>query len=748
MSALGTIRLGSSALGGGFLRVPPTVSITAPTGSILSTPVTVTWSYSSPAARVQYSYRVRLLSQDGTITLFDSATVLGTATSHSLSYSLSSGSTYQIWVTCSDGIDASTAEQTFTFDGGVADDVELERSVGTVYEVGINGTGYMLADHPDRQDLRYERRIVPLDSPRLATSDTPFSQAIDRYTLASGIDWSDGAGQLAFDREFSSTKAFRRADGIDPFSEPGSLRLVPEGALHHSDNHGNPLAVVAGDKLYVVSSTGELSAYDSPADMTATTFTITGAGAVYDMTSDGVYWYYCDGSSVYRNSSAADPAGAWSASNAELVEWCTDRIFIARAASGSTPNALYEMAAAGTEVGGSRIWTLPEGTTIRSITSGDGWVWFSATRSDRSAIYAVQLGSDNAQIVALEMPAGLSARAIGYYQGNLFIRAVDSAGRAIIYRCAVTDGKLTPTRVLEIEDPDGGSMAVGAFAGDDRFVYFSWTKMGLTTIDSSKDGSGIGCIDLSTGGWTKWSSYRQATTEGEGEVRSIVLWYGRPVFTVDSLGAVVCGAETGGDEQIAPTGCMETSLIDLGTGLRKVWGELTATFDPLPSGGEITVSYSTDGGVSYTALESVTTTGSKSARWSIGEESDVISFKVLLEGTTTSPSFRTLTVRANPVGLADQILILPINCADTLAGLNGRPLPDNRPGAGSQRVRALEALAQSRVTIQDVDWAVTGTTHVYDLIGVETRTVGVFDGHKGRQGHHMVAVCTLRRSYR
>jgi len=75
-------------------------------------------------------------------------------------------------------------------------------------------------------------------------------------------------------------------------------------------------------------------------------------------------------------------------------------------------------------------------------------------------------------------------------------------------------------------------------------------------------------------------------------------------------------------------------------------------------------------------------------------------------------------------------------------------LPESVVGAGARRARTLEALAQTRVRVQDVDWPLTGVVHTYDVIGAETRSVGVFDRSLARQSQTQVTVLTLRRSFK
>ena len=744
MSTFGVTRIGSAPLAGAFTRATPTVTVTAPGGTLSSTPITVTWTWSSPVGHDQAYYRVRILSQDGGSVVYDTGILPGDDLTTSLTVLLSGGSSYLFAVSAADLYDWSDEVTVGVF----YDAVEVSEypdcdDAGTVYEVAINGVGYMLADHPDK-DIRYERRTASLESPRLATGDTPFSQAIDRYAIISHSDWSDGSGQRFYKRDSSTDKGYYDSEGVNPFTA-GEARLLPSTSLHHSDSYSFSKAVVASNRLYVTSASGELSAYDDPSDVSVTAVSITGASTPVDLASDGTYWYFTDGSNIYRNSTAADPGSAWSTENADIMEWCTDRLVIAKKTGSSTkPNALatlnYTTGAVSGPASGSNPFTFEEETDIRSITAGDGYVWWGAVRYDRSVVYAWQLGSTDSYFTAFELPAGQEVQTVGYYQGNVFIRASEtidgSTKRAIIYRGVPSSGALTVSRVLQIAD-DSTDHAAGDFAGDDRFVYFSWKAMGTY--------SGVGCIDLSTGGWAKWLEAPAST----GLVRSICQWYGKTVFTIDGYGAVVEKAPSGGNDQSVATGYITSSITDLNTSLRKGWERVEATFDPLPSGATITVSYSLDGGTSFTALSpSVTSAGQKSASWNLQAEADSIILKATLtHGSTTTPVLRAMSVRAHALGLADQLLVLPINCADQIAGLHGRVIAaDSGPGKGAARARALEALAQTRVRVQDIDWKETDTAYVYDVVAVEVRSVGVMSKPRNRQDHAQVAVVQLRRS--
>lgn len=740
MAAVGTYPIGTGAIAGGFVRSAPIVAITVPLGgTVTSTPVTVTWTYTTLTGRVQTRYRVRLLSQDGTVVLYDTSDVLSAAVTMQLVMELSGGSSYLLGVSAFDGADWSIEDQVPLFyDAPDPGDFPDEPRVGSVYEVGINGVGYMLSDAPGGQN-KYQRRVIPLDPQRLATGDTPFSEAIDRYTMIGHIDWSDGAGQKLADRDSSTPRAYRDSDGINPF-DPGQLKLLPGCTRIHTSTHTWQKAVVASNKLYMVTGNNTLAMLDDPTDTSASTFTIAAGGTVKDFVTDGTRWYWCDGTGIWAGATAADPGAVLSASNAEVMAWCSDRLIFARNdGTSTTPNVVCVMNyATGGEV--ATPWSYEVETDVRSITSGDGYAWWAAARYDKSVVYAWQLGATTAPTVALELPAGQDIRSIGFYQGSVFIRATEqtasSAKRAIIYQAATDAGRLTPVRVLEIADTTVDH-SVGAFAGDDRFVHFSWK-----TVDTY---SGIGCIDLSTGGWTKWL----VAPGGTGIARSICQWYGRTVFCVDGYGVIIENTEAAGDDGSRSSGTLETSVSDLRTSMRKAIHRLEAGFAPLPAGASIGVAYSTDGGNSFVTLDNVTTVGARAASWDLSVETDSISLKVTLnKGTLVTPVLHTLTLRVHPIGLADQILILPINCADQTAGLNNRTLTESGPGAGARRARTLETLVQTLVRVQDVDWRLTGTAHMYDVVACETESVGVADRHVGRQSQDMRATLTLRRAYR
>jgi hypothetical protein len=724
MPALGASALGVGPLAGAWDRAKPTVDVTSPSGVIGS--ATVAFTYSSPVGRAQVSYQFQIRTADGSTILYDSGTVVSGANSGiTIPYFFAGGSEYQIWVRASDLFDTSDwSTGLFSVDLIDVNDYPDEPTVGSVYEIAINGEGYMLADRPERP---VKRQLSVLEAPRFATGDTPFTEAVERYTFLGTTDWRGGAGQEYLNRTDSDQTRYRDSEGLNPF-EVDALQLLPSTTQRITDTFATPLMVVAGDRIYVVTANGELTSRDTAAG-SDTVFTITGAGAPQAMASDGTNWYYADGSNIYRNGSAADPGSAWQAHNAIKMEWVVDRLAIVY--DDGDELCLSTLAPDGTEeVAGGR-FKYPNTTDLADITGGDGYLWFIVNRGNVSQVHYWQVGSDDTYAAnGLTLPAGQKATSLGFYLGNVFIRAVEpleSGSRVIIYRCIPSEGVLTPQRVLDWDDDADGS--IGDFAGDDRFVLFSWREM------TEAGASGVGCIDLSTGGWAKW------LTGGDGDIYSVALWNGKLAFTSGGDGLFV--------EDATPvnTGWLESSISDLGSSLPKVFDEIRLTFDPLPSGGTVGVEVTIDGGNSYDVVgDTVATAGLSSFSNDLNMDGRSFGVRITLGATSSSPKIRSAQTKLHPRSIVDQVVVFPINCSDQVAALNGSILPGSAPGSGLKRTKTLEALTGSRVRLQDIDWPVTEVATIWEIVDVQTETIGVFNPAQNRRVDSAVTTVTLRRS--
>lgn len=722
-TTLGVGTLGVRPIAGQFAWGAITLTITSPLSQTSSTSLTATWSYSNSQGYPQTHYRVKLLTQSGS-TLYDSDWTAGAGTSFFVPYTLSNLSRYTLEVTVrATDLNEQTATLSFLVIGANSLPAP-EPLVGTIYEVGINGVGYMLMDLSSTEpQLKYQRQRVSLDSPRLATGDTPFNQAIERYGFFTWLNWTGGAGQFHADREDSSPSAFYDSDGVFPF-DPGKLKLL--NAVTSSADAAVLRGVVVGGDLYYHVGTNALKR-KTDISAAATSFSVAAAGTISSLASDGTYWYAADGLNVYRNNAAADPGAAWSTQDAVEVGWAAGRLCAAVKGGGSsTPNIFTTLNSSGAEeVAGGRI-VLPAGWTITSFTEGDGYVWFGAYQGNVGAIYAWQSGSAAAPALAMPLPFGEIPVSLFWYQGQVLVR-VNRNGTPVIYRCPTSDGTATPFLLTELT----GASTPGTFAGRGKYVYFSWSAMSGTS-------AGVGVLDLSTGGYA-----RNVKGTYTGDVTSVVVWDGLVSFVVSGAGLVAENLSAW-----VTTGYLKTSIGDGGSALEKSFDELVIQASPLLTNQSATVEFSIDRGESYVAITNGVLSGAGNTRITVPIRANgpSIGLKVTLAGPGTStPTLTLVQVQAHPLGLSDTVVVVPVNCFDEVRNLQGGII-DNVAGDGVRRARLLESLVQTKVTFQDVDWWVTGSTEAYEVISAQVVSYNMFDRHQGGLAVGYVVVLTLRSS--
>jgi hypothetical protein len=719
VSEIGVPGLGSGALGGALLREPPTVVVTAPSGPQTADTVTVAWTYASVLSKPQVSYRVQILNQAGVAVLYDSSFIPGADLSFACPFALSGGSQYLAKVTVSDGVDTGSATSSFSSTMSSVADIEPNTDVGSIFEIAINGVGYRLADSPERP---YRRSTGQLQAPRLATGDTPFSEAIERYSFVSSSDWTAGAGQQLGSRTASNPSGYWASENVNPF-EPGEVSLLPATSELVASAASTVGAVVASGHLFCATASNVLSRLTAPDDATPDTMTFTG-DTLGGLASDGTYWYAFNTDEEIFRGTGTTIGSAWATLTAQtseikFIEWCSDRLAVVyvnatgqHVVSTLGPDGAEEVAA------GRFKYT---NATVDAVCAGDGYMWYAVNRTDRTVIYAWQLGSTDAAFIALDMPYGEAVTDMFFYLGNVMIRTASGT----IYRAVQVSGELTPERVVQ-------GAGVGPFAGLDRFVLFGWDGM-------SDDGrSGVGAIDLSTGGWCRW--LRAAADTDTGALTSLFVWQGKAGFVVDGSGAMFPSST------LEASGYVTSSVTDLASGLTKVLDQISVGIAPLPANSGVQVAVSFDGGVSFESVGSVSVSGVMEGEWALGFQGASVATKVTLTATgATSPALSMVQVKLHPLSVVDSVVELPISCSDRMSGQNGVEIADSV--GGMQRARTLESLVGTRVLLQDVDWPQTGVAEVWEMVSAEYSSVGIYERREGaRQEAQAVCVCTLRRA--
>lgn len=608
-------------------------------------------------------------------------------------------------------------------------------TVGRIYEVAINGAGYMLYDgHAgEDQDLRYIRETVPLDAERLSTTETPFSENVQRYSFKAWSDWRGGSGQRFQDRESSLANAFKDSSGIDPFSNDNELTLLTSTSRELATAYTAVRLAVVGDVLYAQTGAKQFTYVSTPGGA-ETAFSVAAATTIVDVDTDGQSWYAAAGTAGIFKGTTADPGAKWdtltAGTDVRVVSWAGQRVCAAYlGAASSTPNVFTTFTSAGAEEVASGRLILPVGWTITSITDGNGYVFFSAHSGNVGVIYAWQVGSSSAPFVALRMSPGHLPRSVRWYQGNVMVWATDDT-RMVAYRCVPADtGQLTPTFAFELTGYSGG-YAVGGWVGDEALVF--WPRHDAAA-------AGLGAFNLETGGYCNWIASTVA-----GVVRSVARWQGRLVFGVDGD-----GVWSENPSAYVTSGWVTTSVTDSASSLDKIYDSLNLVVEPLLTNESVDVAYALDGsGVTYTAWAAATITGAglKRKTTELGVKAPSVTWKFTLNGPGTSrPKLYVAQMRFHAHGLADTIVQLPIDCGDNVADLRGVPLAENGPGAGAARARTLEQLTQARVVFQDRDYPVTATTETWEVVRVQVRSTAIWDRKAARNMLRDVAVVTMRK---
>jgi len=628
-------------------------------------------------------------------------------------------------------------------------------TVGTVYDVAIDGTGYILAETAEGEG--YEKTTIPLIPERLATGDTPFDQAVERYSFGSGDSWVGGQGQTFLNREDSDSTMFLSSEGLDPFSEPGSISLLASTPQIAANTYATPRLVVAGVTLYVQTAANVITPYTnaaSPSAGSAITLTESGDANILDLTSDGQFFYAaCGAKGILRENAAAEGAedAQWNAAVAHSIAYAAGRICAGVIANSSTtPNRFttYSIGGAGdtgTEERSGGHLTLGKEWTVESFAEANGHIYFCAHKNNRGMVYAWPLGLDSSgntqyPFVAWDLPPGLSPREVFAAGGSIFVRAyrqnTASTGTAYIYR-GVPDpqtGALTPFFITELADKaTTDDHAVGKFTARDNQVFWGWKKM------TSTPKTGLGCYDLETGGYAKFFESDEAVA---GDVYGADVWEGRVVYSV-----VGDGIKMESTTAFLTAGTLVGSRIDGGSALAKGWDEIVVLTTPMVASCSVIPYVSTNEGTDYTTLSTLDTVSGTSQSTRLSSSSRSIQYKIVFAGSgTATTTLNFVQVKYHAIGLRDTVVSIVVDCGDNVRGLNGHPLPENAPGAGTLRARTLAALTQRRVNYQDIDWPITKAAEVYEVLQVQTRALGVYDRSQALKRHRLLATVVLRKS--
>jgi hypothetical protein len=609
--------------------------------------------------------------------------------------------------------------------------------VGSRWEVAINDVGYMLADSPN-DEMGYRRMTSTLDPQRFADGATPVSESIERYSFANSSEWRGGAGQRFLNRAASDFSSYWDSLGVDPFDDGQRLKLLPAAFLAIS-NTNTGLQAVAGSS-YILQGAANASTWTVAANTATQAHSYT-PGNLTDLDIGAGKGFIARGTDLQQLTLGASGLTELSTLDIHRVAWIGDRLAVLYRDSATSTWRFSTLAADGTEEIPGGLLTLPGATSatmsdcqyqLGGITPGFGFTWFSgwSAGGDEGHVYVWGNDVTLSASIALAMPRGEVALDLFFYQGGVYIYSVSvGTSKAKIYRCVVNgDGTLTPFLVVDDAGAAPADLARRGrkFAGSGRSVYFAWNGMAGAN-------SGLGVIDLATGGYAK-----RTQALASGNVDSVYVWANRPGMSISGRGLYLEHTTS-----LVSSGWLRTSIFDADSALDKRWDSISWSQD-VPTGTSMDISYTTNGGSTYTLL--VNDTAATDGEISLGVEAPSLGLEILLNGTgTATPLVRVVAAKFHPVGLIDQLLILPINCSDRIADLKGAPIL-RAPHVGADQARALELLEGNYVTVQDVDWRQSQATRDYEVVQVDIRRwMQAYDRSQSAGRQSLVAVVTLRR---
>jgi hypothetical protein len=398
------------------------------------------------------------------------------------------------------------------------------------FHCAIGGHPYILdlSFEPYRRDA-FRSRSIPSNRPPSDIGNIPGENSINTQGLwrRAGEDWFDGAGQEHFDRHTSDNRRFRQSKGIDPFTHPWQLKLLPDTQLARPSVYSTLQLAVVGNYLYVLDGAGIYWTSDVTPTTGATWTQVTGlAGTVSSITSDGAnLWVACGSSGVYQVTPATNPstASSYNALSCTLIAYARGRLMAASGAS------IYNIVSTSTP---TALWTHPiSNWTWIGFAEAQDRILLAGYAGDKSAVYGCTIVADGTSLsvptLALALPSGEIISSVTGYLGYCVL------GSQLGVRFCHIDNSLADTATGTLVSgsiiPLSGQPCLCA-EGQSSFIRFGWTDYdGVST--------GLGRMNLQQQTQPDTPAYASdLMAPGAGPVCAIATFQSRTVFAVGGQG--------------------------------------------------------------------------------------------------------------------------------------------------------------------------------------------------------------------
>lgn len=407
--------------------------------------------------------------------------------------------------------------------------------LGSLWDVGLRGDGYLLSTLGDESPFEYRAvtvRGAPAQKPRIDTAGEPGEQTLEQWWARAQHSWHGGAGQKVFDSVESDRTRFWQSKGVDIWTK-GQVSLLYDVDELETSNADDLYLLTDAGYLFLANDGQVLRIPDL--DVASVDWSTVGGPntTVQGMTSDGKYLYVSwtpgDGAGIWRQDMVAW-TGATKVNNLspDVMEFVKARLIAARDAS------LYDIdQSAGTAIP-EPLFTFPIANwKWTAITGSATSIYISGFSGERSEIYAVRLDATDLQAgmtlgvptSVWQAPDGEIIHSIEGYLGKAIMIGTSRGLRLALI--ANVEGELDVSQLL-VETPS----PIRCIEPQGDYAWFGWSNF-------DGDSSGVGRIDLATLAYAS-----DLMAEGEGTTLSIASFDGRTVFSVIDMATNVVVAES------------------------------------------------------------------------------------------------------------------------------------------------------------------------------------------------------------
>ncbi len=616
---------------------------------------------------------------------------------------------------------------------------------GFAYDYAIGGLPFL--GNPNREHP-FIRKTAPYRKDQVDQTTIPGEQSMVYWWLRSQISFHGGSG-IKFEEPALDTSVlysdplsaasiptrFQDGEGIDPWTTPGQVSLLP-GTTQKAATAGTGLLIEgAVDGTTDIWLQADAATLKRCVEGSTASVTWGGAGTIVALTQDGTNYYAADSTGIYRGTLAGGVGTKiWNTgSSSVVIKWAKDRLIAAVGAS------LYELVSGGPALPTALFTPQVAGFAWACIEEGPDCIFFAGNLGSQSKIYASTLSADTGAVPILGTPVEVASLPVGelIYSLKLVMGSYLAIGTNKGVRIAeVGKGGQISYGPIIYSAPSG--QPVRSLTTFDRFVYAAHSN-------GMADGtSGLVCIDL--GYQTQYARFAYAKhlrAHVAGVIRSVTLFgtSGRLIFAVDGSGSYLQNTSA---QALESSGYLQTGNIRFHTTEKKLFKYVTAHLAPLNYGTvAISLTDSNGGVTSLVTLGSTTEVGEVAIPSSVGPVEWVnLTFTISRDGVTTNqgPTFYGYQVKALPAQKNQRLIQVPILLFDKETDRFGAKI--GYEGYAWARLTALEAIEELRdqVTFQDL----TRNPQEARLVVIDDITFQQTDPPTNYDGFGGVAVVTLR----